>query len=80
MSHRKSEQHYKRHLSHFEERDLANRIVLDFSLYCKNNGEKVWHPETEQIIEEKLSQSFEGGIPRFAVAHEYGDVLNRFGH
>jgi hypothetical protein len=57
----------------FKER--ANNIVLSFSLYCKDNGEKVFEPETEVTVCSKLVEAF-GFIPTFAL-REYGEVLNR---
>lgn len=60
------------------DRDVANAIVLNFSLTDPYNGEVVWHSETEQVIRDKLQAKFDC-VPQFAVDHEFGDVLNRFG-
>jgi len=65
-----------RRKQHHTEREVANRIVLDFCLYCKENGEKVFEAETEPVIREKLTQTF-GYLPAYAVDKEYGEVLNR---
>ena len=59
-------------------RDIANWIVLSFSLHDPYNGDIVWHPETEAAILDKLRAKFDC-VPMHAVNHEYGDVLNRFG-
>jgi len=59
-----------------EQKELARSIVLNFSLYCKDNGEKVFEAETERTVREKLEYAF-GFLPAWAVDKEYGEVLNR---
>jgi hypothetical protein len=58
------------------QKELARSIVLNFSLYCKDNGEKVFEAETKPTVCEKLQFAF-GFIPEWAVDKEYGEVLNR---
>lgn len=66
----------------FEERakirDLIGFCLLEFSVKCPDNGDKVWCAETEAIVTAKLSEAL-GYIPQSALQHVTGEVLNRFG-
>ena len=79
MSHQRSVKCYADRLSKYQQRILANKIVLDFTLFCKDNHDKVWHLETEEAVKDKLKEAFGEGIPHHALNHDYGEVLNRFG-
>jgi len=74
--HTRSPEAKARRQRHREEKELARSIVLNFSLYCKDNGEKVFEAETERTVREKLEYAF-GFLPAWAVDKEYGEVLNR---
>jgi hypothetical protein len=60
-----------------EQKELARSIVLNFSLYCKDNGDRVFEAEMEPTVREKLEFAF-GFIPTWAINKEYGEVLNRY--
>ena len=53
----------------------TQNIILRFSLYCKDNGEKVYESECAPVIEKKLNDLF-AYTPIHGLA--YGDVVNRF--
>lgn len=59
-----------------DKKELARSIVSNFSIYCKENGEKVFAAETEPVVREKLTFAF-GFLPNWATNREYGEVLNR---
>jgi len=61
-----------------EEIDRINWLVRELSWKDYENGEKVFIPAFQTIIESVLKVQYEGNLPPFAVNHEDGEVLNRF--
>lgn len=59
-------------------RDLINFCVLEFSVKCPDNGDKVWHLPHAIIVEQKIRDAV-GYIPASVLQFEEGQVLNRFG-
>ena len=82
MPHRRSDESYARRMKTWEEwrfeKDLPNRIVLNYSFHDLENGEVVFTYEMEAIVRQKLKEAFDGGEDMYAEDHEFGDVLNRF--
>jgi hypothetical protein len=83
MVHRKSQRHYEQHLSAWEKqqlkKDILRYIVREYSVRCFENGDKVWHPQTEPAVRDMLEKNSEDGcVVACFVRHDYGEVLNRF--
>lgn len=71
------------------EREIASRIVLDYSWHDQTTGEAVFTEERckdkhgniftfKIMLEKKLIAKF-GFTPEYALNHQLGECLNRFG-
>ena len=65
---------YKQNLT---ERQYAEHLILAFSFKDLVNREIVYTESFEGTVLQKLDAAFPDGW-KFAVNHDYGDVLNRF--